>query len=146
METQIGSHKERHRAALTGSAKAWRWAVGTAGVVMVITAGLHALGFRPVSAQLAASTILPELQGAIQGLWLVFSLHMLIIGGLFLVAGIRPSSVSKTVLAVAGLVPLGDTVVLYSFVGPFVGTVALAVSAIVLYVGVALRPGAVKGK
>jgi len=108
---------------------------------MVVTAGLHALGYRPVTAQLATSGMQAPWQAGIKGLWLIFSLHLVIVGALFLVACVRPGSVSKTVLVIAGLVPVGDTVMLYSFVGLFIGTVALAIAAVLVYVGVALRHG-----
>lgn len=108
---------------------------------MIVTAGLHGLGYRPLAEQLATSNLPAAWSGGVRGLWLVFSLHLVIVGVLFLLAGIRPGRVGKTALLVAGLVPVGDTVVLLSFVGVFVGTVALALAALLLYAGVALRPG-----
>jgi len=116
-----------------------RWAFGGAGAVMVVTAGIHGLGYREVTAQLATSSLEAPWQTGIEGLWLIFSLHVVIVGALFLVASVRPPSVSTTVLVVAGLVPAADTVMLYAFVGMFVGTVALAIAAVLVYVGVALR-------
>ncbi len=107
---------------------------------MIVTAGLHAAGYRPLAEQLATSNIQAAWLAGVKGLWLVFSLHLVIVGGLLLLAGIRPGCVGKTVLLIAGLVPAGDTVVLFSFVGLFVGTVTLALAALLVYAGIALRP------
>ena len=123
-----------------------RWALGSAGMVMIITAGLHAAGYRPLAEQFATSNIQPAWVAGVKGLWLVFSLHLVIVGGLFLFAGIRPGCVGKTVLLIVGLVPAGDTVVLFAFAGVFVLTVALALAALLLYAGVALHPGRVSSK
>lgn len=106
---------------------------------MLVTAGIHALGYRPVTAQLATSGLDAVWQSGIKGLWLIFSLHLVIVGALFLVASVRPAKVSKAVLVIAGLVPAGDTVMLYRFVGVFIGTVVLAIAAVLLYVGVGLQ-------
>ena len=125
---------------MSGAAKSSQWTVGSAGVVMIITAGLHGLGYRPLAAQLAGSNMQAMWSGGIKGLWLIFSLHLVIVGGIFLLAGIRPTSVGKTILLIAVLVPVGDTIVLLIFVGVFVGTVALGLAALLLYAGVALRP------
>ena len=99
--------------------KSSRWTVGSAGVVMIVTAGFHAAGYRPLVEQLAASNIQAAWLAGVKGLWLVFSLHLVIVGSLFLLAGIRPGCVGKTVLLIAGLVPVGDAIVLFSFVGIF---------------------------
>jgi hypothetical protein len=117
-----------------------RWAIGAAGVILVGTACLHAIGYRPLIEQLVASRIHPPWLAGVKGLWLVFSFHLIILGALFLAAAIRPSWVAKPVLLIAGLVPATDTVVLFAFVGVFVGTVLLGLAALLVYVGVTLWP------
>ena len=116
-----------------------RWALGAAGIIMVATAGLHAMGYRPLVAQLAASSIAPAWLAGVQGLWLIFSIHLVILGGLFLTAAIRLTGVDKRILVIAGLVPTADTVVLFAFVGVFVGTILLGIAALLVYLGVVLR-------
>jgi len=111
---------------------------------MIITAGFHALGYRPVVEQLVASSVAVPWQACIRGLWLVYSLHLIVVGCLFLVAGIRPCRVSTPVLLLVGLVPGFDTAMLFGFLGVFVGTIGLGLATVLLYVGAALRPGLVK--
>ncbi len=117
-----------------------RWTLGAAGIIMVATAGLHAMGYRPLAQQLTASNINKAWIAGVEGLWLIFSLHLVILGALFLAAAVRPTGVSGTVLVIAGLVPAADTVMLFTFVGVFVGTILLGIAALLVYSGVALRP------
>ncbi len=116
-----------------------RWMVGAAGVLLLGTSGMHALGYSPLSAQLAGSGIQPAWLGGVKGLWLVFSLHLVILGAIFLAVAVRPVSASRGILALAGLFPAGDTIVLLVFVGIFPGTLALGLAALLLYAGVLLR-------
>ena len=117
-----------------------RWMVGAAGVVLLGTSGMHALGYPPLSAQLAGSGIQPVWLAAVKGLWLVFSLHLVILGALLLAAASRPERASRGILAIAGLIPVGDTAMLLAFVGIFPGSLALGLAALLLYAGAALRP------
>lgn len=131
---------------MAGSDHLSRWAVAGAGIIVVITAGIHALGYPSVGTQLAASGLDPVWRSGIKGLWFIFSLHLVIVGALFLAASVRPADVSRVVLIITALVPTVDAVMLYSFVGVFIGTVALAIAALLAYVGVALRPAATGGE
>ena len=118
------------------------WALAVAGIIMVITAGLHGMGYRPLVLQLSSSTLAEAWLDGVKGLWLVFSLHLVIVGALFLMAALKPGAVGKGVLIVAGLLPAGDTVVLLSSVGVFIGSICLGLVAVLVYLGVALRPDA----
>src|SRR5262245_3153044 len=141
---RVDGNSSGTEASVTGQGRSSRWLVASAGVVMIITAGFHALGYRPVVGQLVASSIEAPWQACIRGLWLVYSLHLVVVGCLLLVAGIRPCSVGKPVLLLVGLVPAFDTVVLFRFLGVFVGTIGLGLATVLLYVGAALWPGPVK--
>ena len=116
-----------------------RSALGAAGILMVLTAGFHAIGYVPLTRQLAASNLESFWLAGVKGLWLVFSLHLFIVGALFIAAAIAPPVVGRVVLIIAGLVPAGDTVMLLAFVGVFVGTISLGIAALLVYLGVALR-------
>ena len=69
----------------------------------------------------------------------MFSLHLFIVGALFIAAAIAPPVVGRVVLIIAGLLPAGDTVMLLAFVRVFVGTISLGIAALLVYLGVALR-------
>jgi hypothetical protein len=116
-----------------------RFALGAAGIIMVVTAGLHAVGYIPLTRELAGSNLGSFWLAGVKGLWLVFSMHLVIVGVLFIAAAIAPWVAGRLVLSIAGLVPAGDTLMLLAFVGVFIGTIFLGVAAVLVYVGVALR-------
>jgi hypothetical protein len=120
-----------------------RSALAAAGIIMVLTAGLHAVSYVPLTRQLAASNRESFWLAGVKGLWLVFSLDLTIVGALLIAAAIAPRLAGKVVLSIAGLVPAGDTVVLLAFVGVFVGTISLGIAALLVYVGVVLRNDAI---
>jgi len=120
-----------------------RSALAAAGIIMVLTAGLHAVGYVPLTRQLAASNLESFWLAGVKGLWLVFSLHLTIVGALFIAAAIAPRLAGRVVLSIAGLVPAGDTVMLLAFVGVFIGTISLGIAALLVYLGVALRRDAI---
>ena len=55
-------------------------------------------------------------------------------------AAARPEWVGRPILAVAGFVPVADTILLLTFVGVFVGSVVLGLSALLVIGGAAARP------
>ncbi len=116
-----------------------RWMLGAAGVVLLGTSAMHTLGYSPLSAQFADSGIQPLWLAAVKGLWLVFSLHLVILGALLLAVAVKPEQAGRGILALAGLFPAGDTVMLLLFVGIFPGSIALGLAALLVYAGVFLR-------
>jgi len=115
-----------------------RGLVGAAGIILLGTAAMHAAGYRPLVEQLGSSGLQPDWLGGVKGLWLVFSLHLAILGVLFLVAAARPGTAGKGILAIAGLVPACDTVMLLAFVGVFPGSVLLGLAVLLIFTGLAL--------
>lgn len=120
-----------------------RSALGAAGIIMVITAGLHAIGYGPLSRELSGSSLASFWIGGVKGLWLVYPMHLVVVGALFIAAAITPKIAGRVVLSIAGLVPAGDTLMLLAFVGVFIGTILLGTAAVLVYVGVVLRPDTV---
>lgn len=116
-----------------------RGALSAAGIILLGTAVMHGTGYRPLMDQLAGSGVGPEWLAGVKGLWLIFSLHLSIVGLLFLAAVARPAWAGKGILAIAGLVPAGDTLMLLAFVGIFPGTILLGLATVLVYVGLALR-------
>ena len=116
-----------------------RSALGAAGIIMLITAGLHALGYGTLTRELSGSSLGSFWLAGVKSLWLVYSMHLVVVGALFIAAAITPKIAGRVVLSIAGLVPAGDTLIMLAFVGVFIGTVLLGLAAVLVYVGVALR-------
>jgi hypothetical protein len=117
-----------------------RWAFGLAGILMIVMAALNAAGYGQIARLLSSSGIPAAWLGGIKGLWLIYSIHLIIVGTLFLMAAARPEWVGRPILAVAGFVPVADTILLLTFVGVFVGSVVLGLSALLVIGGAAARP------
>lgn len=116
-----------------------RWPLLAAAVVLVATAALHATGYRPLVAQLAASAIQPAWLAGVKGLWLVFSCHLVLLATALIVVALRPAGAAPLLLVVLALIPAVDTLTLLWFVGIFPGTVALALVTVLMLAGAVLH-------
>src|SRR5262249_4285159 len=120
-----------------------RSALAAAGIILVLTAGLHGVGYVPLTRQLAASHLESFWLAGVKGLWLVFSLDLTIVGALLIAVAIAPLLAGRVVLAIAGLVHASETVMLLALVCVFVGTISLGIADLLVYVGVVLRRDAI---
>jgi hypothetical protein len=101
-----------------------------ASVTLITTSALHALGYAPISKMLAGSNLPGPWAGGVRGLWVEFSIHLIVIAALLVVASAQPLSGTRVVVLVCGLALAVDAVVLGVFVGLFVGTVMLGVASL----------------
>jgi len=101
-----------------------------ASVTLITTSALHALGYAPISKVLAESNLPGPWAGGVRGLWVEFSMHLIVIATLLVVAAARPLSGARVVVLVCGLALAVDAVVLGVFVGLFVGGVMLGVASL----------------
>jgi len=110
--------------------------VRVAAVILVATAALHASGSAGVNRALSRSDLSPMLVRGFQGLWLQFSVHLVLVAlVLWLVTRGAPS---RVVVLGCGLIPLADTVQVWSIAGIFPGTIMLAAAAALVLAGGAL--------
>jgi hypothetical protein len=110
-----------------------RWLIIGAGVLLVVTAAFHAAGYTSVSGTMLASGLNPSLVAAVRALWLMFSVHLVILAIVVILAG-NVSGARRIVLACA-LIPAADTAILLRFVGLFVGAFGLAAATVLLVLG-----------
>ncbi len=124
---------------MAGSIPLNRWLVVAAAVVLFATAAFHATGYASVSSAIVATGAKPGLIAVVKALWLMFSIHLIVIGIVVILASGAPGA-RRVVLACA-LFPVLDTLLLLRFVGLFVGTFALAAAAVLLVSGGLIRRG-----
>ncbi len=103
---------------------------------------LHSAGYVTTSIAVANSGLAPELKAAFKALWLGFSLQALVTALVVGVAAIWPRSVSSAVLLICALLPTLNAALLINFLGSFWGGLILALGAVLVLAGTALRPGA----
>ena len=110
-----------------------RWLIIGAGVLLVATAAVHAAGYPSISRIILASAVDPSLVAAVRALWLMFSVHLVILAVVVILAR-RVSGGRRIVLACA-LIPAADTALLLRFVGVFEGTLGLGAATVLLVLG-----------
>jgi len=124
-------------ATVAESIRVSRWLITGAGILLVATAAIHAAGYPSVSSTMLASGVNPSLVAALRALWLMFSVHLVLLAIVVILAS-NVSGGRRIVLACA-LIPAADAALLLRFVGLFVGTFGLAAATVLLVVGGLLR-------
>jgi len=121
-----------------GIVKIARWLIVAGSVVLFLTALLHGSGYLQVSRVLKTSDMKPFLTGGFKALWLMFSIHVLVLGAVFIAASRIPKG--RELVLLCTLIPACDTILLFHFVGVFIGTIALAVATLLFLSGGLLLP------
>jgi hypothetical protein len=121
-----------------GIVKIGRWLIVAGSVVLFLTALLHGSGYLQVSRVLETSDMKPFLTGGFKALWLMFSIHVLVLGAVFIAASRSPKG--RGLVLLCTLIPACDTILLFHFVGVFIGTIALAVATLLFLSGGLLLP------
>lgn len=114
--------------------------LGGALLLLAVTV-LHSAGYVTAAIALANSSLAPDLKAAFKGLWLGFSLQGLVTALVVGVAAVWPRSVSSAVLLICALLPTLNAALLINFLGSFWGGLVLALGALLVLAGTALRPG-----
>ena len=119
-----------------------RWLILAGSVVLFLTALLHGSGYVRISGMLGKSGMIPFVTGGLTALWLMFSVHLVVLSAVFIAASLAPNG--KRLVLLCTLIPACDTILLFHFVGVFIGTAALAVATLLFLAGGFLLPGGEK--
>jgi hypothetical protein len=111
-------------------------------ITLVATSALHGSGYASITKLLGESNLPGSLAVGMRGLWVDFSVQLIILAALLGVTVARPMPGARVVVLVCGLGLAVDTVVLGAIVGLFVGTVALALASVLTLAGWATYRGA----
>jgi hypothetical protein len=82
----------------------------------------------------------------VQGVWIIFSIRVVILGILLLTAAQRPDWIGAPSLAIAGSVPGIDTVLLLALVGVFVTALLLGLASLLIVCAAVLRSARTRGR
>jgi len=107
-------------------------------VILFATALLHGWGYPKLSAEIAGSNAKPLVVSTFKALWLVFSAHLIVLSLIFVAASRIPGG--KRIVLVGLLIPAFDVVLLFHFLGLFVGTIAVALAGVLLLAGGLMLP------
>lgn len=112
--------------------------LATASLVLLGTAVLHGSGYGMVTDMLASAGVSPMWAAGLRMLWLDFSIHLVVVALIYLVAAVRLDAIGGVALAWVTLLPTVDTVLLYSTAGVFPGSLLLTLAVLLAWTGVGL--------
>ena len=118
-----------------------QWLIGAGCIILLGTSIYHAASYTSMTRAMGATDANPALIADMKGLWVVFSLHLLILGVLAFSASRSVSP--RQLILLCSLMPLLDTLVLLKFLGIFPGIVLLATVCLSFWAGAYLLPAPV---
>ena len=115
-----------------------RWLILLGSVVLFCGGLLHLIGYKFVIPLIANTGVDAKVVGAVKCVWLVFSVQLLILSPAFVWISRRPGA--RPLLLFLALIPLIDGILMYYFVGSFIGSNMVAAGTVLLLVGAWLLP------
>ena len=117
----------------------WRGLLVAAGLILGGTAILHASGYPLLTEALREVGLARVWVGAVQGLWVMFAVHLLLIAAYLFAGALRPVLVQDRALFVCALLLAADTGLLGGFMGLFAGTLLVGIAAVTVIVARLIR-------
>jgi len=99
---------------------------------------LHLLGYSRIIPVLVAAGMDATIVGAFKAVWLAFSIQFLVLAPAFIWIGRRPGA--RSLLLFLALVPVLDAILMYYFVGRFIGSYIVSAGAALVIIGAWLLP------
>ncbi len=115
-----------------------RWLILLACIVLFCAGLMHVIGYHFVIPVLVKAGLDAKYLGAVKAVWLVFSVDLVVLSPAFVWISRRPGW--RSLLLYLALIPLIDAVLMYYFVGPFIGAHMVAAGAVLLVAGAWLLP------
>lgn len=107
-------------------------------VVLFLTALLHGSGYFKVAAVIESSGMLPLVVHGFKALWFMWSFHLILLSAIFI--AVSRTSKAKPLVLLCTLIPAGDTLLMFHFVGMFIGTISVAIATLLFLAGGLLLP------
>ena len=90
-------------------------------IVFAVGAWIHTSAFGRMSEAVAKSDLLPFFGNGFRTLWIMDSSVQIALALVFAVVAIRPNAATRPIVILIALVPLATSVVIYYFIGNFIG-------------------------
>lgn len=120
--------------------KSYRFCMLVGGAALGAVAVFYFVGYVELKIALNNNGLQPSLQQSIEGLWLAFAFHGLLIALLYLLVAFKPRAVSREVIVLLGLIQLVEAVLLFALAGNRISAVLLALAALFVLIGALLWP------
>ena len=116
-----------------------QWLIGAGCVTLFGTAIYHVSSYTGMVRGMSASDAQPVHIAEMKTLWLIFTLHLIILGVLAFSASRGGSA--RQLIVICSLMPLLDLLLCLKFLGMFPGIILLAIVCLCFWVGAYLLPG-----
>lgn len=111
------------------------YAVWIGVALLTITALFHFTGYFQIPSPQTGTAALSFVEASLRPLWLFASLHWLLTAAVCALAIKADRQIGRPILLSCAGVVLVDAVLLYRFIGPFVGEAVLAIAALLMILG-----------
>jgi len=118
--------------------KTARWLILVASTILFCGGLLHLIGYKFVISVLVKAGIDATILGAVKAVWLVFSVELVILSPALVWISRRAGP--RALLLFLSLIPVLDGILMYHFVGLFIGTYMVAAGSLLLVIGAWLLP------
>lgn len=123
----------------TARQKLGRWSLLLGAACLFALAVYQTVGYVGASFALSQSSLNPFYKSAFKALWLGMALQTALVAVLVFVGALQPTRLSGPALVITSLIPLTGAALLAAFLSSFVGTLVLAVAAVLVLTGALLR-------
>jgi len=90
-------------------------------IVFAFGAWIHTSAFGRMSDEVAKSDLPPFFGNGFRTLWLQDSVLQIVFAIIFAVVAIRPAAATRFVVVILGLLPITTAILIYHFIGNFIG-------------------------
>jgi hypothetical protein len=115
-----------------------RWLILLGCIVLFCGAVMHLVGYHFLMPVIANAGLDGRVLGAIKSVWLAFSIQFLVLSPAMVWISRRPGA--RSLLFYVALIPMIDAILMYHFVGPFIGAHVIVGGTLLLLAGVWLLP------
>jgi len=119
--------------------KAAHWLVLLGACILFLGGLVHLLGYPHIFPVLVQAGIEARLAGALKTLWALFTVDLLVLSPAFV--WLSRQANGRSLLLWLALIPVTAAVLMYCWIGPFIGSYLISVGAGLLVVGAWLLPG-----
>jgi hypothetical protein len=105
-------------------------------LMLFATAAFHATGLTRIKTAAAAPGLDPLLSSVLTPLWLFPTIHWAFIAAIAVIASVIGS---RAILLAGSLIIAADAIMLFAYLGPFLGEAMLAAAAICFFIAAVLR-------
>ena len=112
-----------------------RFLLALAALLLAVGAIMHACAFKKIVSAITDSNLEAFAAGSLKLLWLGDSATLVLLAAAFAFIAARPSAGTRWIVVILSLIPASTAILIYTFIGSFIGGHVLMVAAIAAFAG-----------